>query len=270
MRRFFLALFLGLLCLAPAALAQQAVFYGSDPRQKVLLYPAPGPGPHPVLVFVHGGAWVLGAPRGAAPVAAAVNAVGWTLASVGYRLVPDVPVETSIADVATAIAYLVREAPSLGLDARRMALAGHSSGAHVAALLAADPSWLRAAGVNPRLVRAAVLLDGVYDVESNLTHFPSPAGRHDVFGQDRARWRRLSPTSYLAGGRALPLFCVAHEDTDPRLSEQSQIFLRALRANGERFTDLPVPGFTHIQMLRQASDPGAPIAGFIGRCLSGG
>ena len=89
-----------------------------------------------------------------------------------------------------------------------------------------------------------------------------------MFGQDRARWRRLSPTSYLADTRGKPRFCVAHENTDPRLAEQASLFIAALRQHGERVQDLEVPDYTHMQMLRQASDP--PLDDFIARCLAAG
>ena len=49
--------------------------------------------------------------------------------------------------MANAIAHLVAQARTLGIDASRIVLAGHSAGAHLSALVATDPQYLRRAGL---------------------------------------------------------------------------------------------------------------------------
>jgi len=79
-----------------------------------------------------------------------------------------------------ALQFLVAHAHALGFDPARIHLAGHSAGAHLAAMAASDP--------HGPPVRSALLLSGVFDLEP-LFHLPMGA----MLGVDDATWRPLSP-----------------------------------------------------------------------------
>ncbi len=242
------------------------VAYGADPAQFVMLFPAPGPGPHPLVLFVHGGGWTQGHPRAARGLAPALNAAGFTLISAGYRLVPQTDVAGAVTDVAHAVAFVLQNAGKFAVDPNAFALAGHSSGGHAVALLATDPRYLRAAGVDPAKLKAVLLLDGVFDVAAMVTNYPNER-RISVFGQNPSAWQQVSPDAYVASMTTRPRFCLAHENTASRFVEQADIFTRTLRAHGQTVDELVVPGLKHGDMLWQASDPGEPIAAFATRCL---
>ncbi|AHE57086.1 alpha/beta hydrolase [Sphingomonas sanxanigenens] len=179
--------------------------YGSDPRQRLDFYPAEG-GDAPLIVFVHGGGWSAGDKRMASGEKPDhFVARGFAFASVNYRLVPDVGVADQAADVASAIAWLQREAPRLGVDPRRIVLMGHSAGAHLAALIATDPAYLRDAGARFETVRGAILLDGAgYDIAERMRD-AGPFERRlyeRAFGTDPAQWRQLSPATHAAAPNA--------------------------------------------------------------------
>lgn len=179
--------------------------YGADPRQRLDIYPAEGRDA-PLIVFVHGGGWAAGDKRSAAGAKPEHFAArGFAFASVNYRLVPDVSVADQARDVARAIAWLEREAPRIGADPRQIVLMGHSAGAHLAALLATDPTYLREAGVRFDSVRGAVLLDGAgYDITERMRD-AGPFERRlyeRAFGTDPADWRRLSPSTHVAAPNA--------------------------------------------------------------------
>ena len=70
------------------------------------------------------------------------RALGYAVASVNYRLVPDARVEDQAADIAAALALLKQRAAQLGFDGTRIALVGHSAGAHLVALVGTDPACL--------------------------------------------------------------------------------------------------------------------------------
>jgi dipeptidyl aminopeptidase/acylaminoacyl peptidase len=68
-----------------------------------------------------------------------------------------------VEDGAAAVAWVVAHAAEHGWDGDGLYLAGHSAGAHIAALLAADARYLEAAGVSRSVVDAFVGLSGPYD-----------------------------------------------------------------------------------------------------------
>lgn len=195
--------------------------YGKDALQRLDFWPAeraggPTPLPTPLIVFVHGGGWEKGDKSnttGAAKVAH-FRAQGYAVASVNYRLVPNVRVEDQAADVASALAWLRTNAANLGVDPARIVLMGHSAGAHLVALVGTDPSYTAAAGFPLASLRGVIPLDGAaYDVPSQI----ADGGRlmHDtyleVFGTDPARQAALSPTRHAAAPNA-PAFLLLHVD----------------------------------------------------------
>jgi acetyl esterase/lipase len=87
----------------------------------------------PLIVWVHGGAWRSGS-RESMPLVALVEQ-GYAVASVDYRLTPVAPFPAQVHDIKAAIRVLRAEQGELGIDARRIAIAGDSAGGHLAALV---------------------------------------------------------------------------------------------------------------------------------------
>lgn len=270
-----LAILLGLACGAaappdPATLPRRTQLrYGPAPEQIVDLMvpprPAGAPPPH-LAIFVHGGGWTAGGPEIGAWVAGALAPLGFAVASVDYRKVPAVPVEQQIADVAAAIAHTARDARAHGIATDGLLLAGHSSGGHVVALLGTDPAWLRAAGIDAARIAAILPLDGLFDLTQGL-----PDGvrlmRNSVFGPDRGRQRRLSPTAHAATAAPATTFCIAAETQEPGFATQAKAFAAALAAQGRRVRLLTAPGLSHTDMALALGDSGHAVRGFAQTCL---
>jgi len=128
-----------------------------------------GAGPHPVLVYLHGGGWVCGSPRTHRKLAARFAEAGCLVVNVDYRLAPEHPFPTPFDDCVAALRWASREAARFGGDPRRIAVGGDSAGANLAAAasvaLAADPA-------RPR---AALLIYGVFDFATLEAAPPVPA-----------------------------------------------------------------------------------------------
>jgi acetyl esterase/lipase len=96
----------------------------------------------PLIVYVHGGAWVGGTPRGKGAlgewpaVLAALAARGYVVAAVSYRLDGEAHFPAAIQDVKSAIRFLRLNAARYGLDPSRAAIWGPSAGGQLAALAA--------------------------------------------------------------------------------------------------------------------------------------
>lgn len=238
--------------------------YGMHDRQKVDLTRAEVPGPKsPLLVFVHGGGWMIGNKRGGAGVKADhFPAAGWAFAATNYRLVPGATVEQQAADVASAVATLRRQP---GIDADRIVLMGHSAGAHLAALVATDPAYLRAAGVPMRAVRGVVLLDGAgYDVVRQMKE-PRNLVRgmyRQAFGEDPVRQAALSPISHAAAPNAANWLILPIASRADSVA-QSEVLAQALRKTGARAAVKPQAGKTHSSINRELGTPGDPTTAVV-------
>lgn len=96
----------------------------------------------PVLVYFHGGGWVLGDIETVDNLCRRLaNASGCAVVSVDYRLAPEAKFPGPLDDCFEAVAFIPREADSFGIDPQRMAVGGDSAGGNLAAavtLLARD------------------------------------------------------------------------------------------------------------------------------------
>ena len=185
--------------------------YGTDPLQQVDLYtPAtarPSKG-YPLAIYIHGGGWRNGTKDMVAQKPGFFNAQGWAFASVGYRLLPDAPVEQQAADVAAAIAKLTRDSATLGIDPDRIIVMGHSAGAHLAALVATDPAYL---GADIARLWGVVLIDGAgYDVARQMEQGSLADPPHL---RARVRHRSSTPGPAVADAACRRAECAALADT---------------------------------------------------------
>lgn len=219
--------------------------YGSHPLQRLDFHPAAATftGPRPTIVFIHGGAWAGGDKSdstGAAKIRHYTDA-GYNLASVNYRLLPEAEIEEQAADVAAGIAHLVENAQTLGIDPDRIAIMGHSAGAHLGALVATDPHWLEPHDLSPRDIAGVVLLDGAaYDVPVQIRAAgPLLAiGYRFAFGSSVSRQDMLSP-AYHADGENARRFMLLHVERRDA-AEQARVLADALNEAG---TEAEVSGF---------------------------
>jgi len=98
----------------------------------------------PLLVFVHGGGWMLGNLESHDAIYRHLaDRAGCAMLAVDYRLAPEHPFPAGLDDVTTAFAWARRAAGALGCDPARIALGGESAGANLSAALTLR---LRAAG----------------------------------------------------------------------------------------------------------------------------
>ena len=185
------------------------VAYGSDSRQRFDVYlPATAPRDAPVIFLVHGGAWAFGDKAAAGVVANKVARWvprGFIVVSTDYRMLPQAAPLEQAADVALALATAQRMAPSWGGDPGRFIVMGHSAGAHLVALLSAEPSLAQRQGVRPWL--GTIALDSAcLDVVQTMQRRHLPLYDR-AFGSDPAGWLAASPYQQLHG-RIVPLLAV--------------------------------------------------------------
>ncbi len=237
---------------AGAPQAQLDLPYGSGQLERLDIFPATVPAPEagaPVLVFFHGGYWRSLDKADHSFIAPAFNAAGAAVVVPNYALCPAVTVEHIALQAALAVEWVVRNAASFGGDPSRIALAGHSAGGHLVAMLLSC-RWKQLADDLPaQPVAGGLAISGLYDLEP-LRHTPSVQG--DL---------RLTPT---AVGRLSPAFFPRPKG--PKLHavvglDESDEFLRqnALIRDVWGPTAVPVcetlPGLNHFTVLNTLADP---------------
>lgn len=237
--------------------------YGKDPLQK-LDYWKPTKTGSPLVIFVHGGGWKRGDKRNATGKEQPGHYLqqGYAFASINYRLVPAATVEQQAQDVADAIAYLIGRAQSLGFDATRVVLMGHSAGAHLSALVGTDMKYLKQAELGPRTLRGVIPLDGAcYDVPRQIAEggdFMRDTYLQ-AFGAEKERQLALSPTNHAAAPNASAFLILHVQRVDG--TAQSRALGEALKKAG---TTAEVRGFDgiglrgHAEINRRLGDPSYP------------
>jgi len=238
-----------------SAAISSTVAYGDHERQRVDLYTSAAvPSEAPLVVFIHGGGWKIGNRALVQAKPAHFNAAGYAFASAGYRLLPDSPVEQQAADIGAAIKALRREAKAGGYDPDRIVLMGHSAGAHLAALVATDPTY---AGEAFGAIRGVVLLDGAgYDVSAQMRRGDNelPGLYAEAFGTDPARQKALSPITHV-GGKDAANWLGLYVAERPGSRMQSEALMTALAKAGAAAQATAITGTDHGRMNR---DLGAP------------
>lgn len=225
------------------SVALRNLAYGPDPAQRFDLYLPARATAAPVVFYVHGGGWANGdkTNRGLANKLAHWLPKGYAVISTNYRMLPvAMPLEQA-RDVARAVALAQRRAGEWKLDPARVVLMGHSAGAHLVALLGADPRLLAEAGASPPL--AVVALDsGALDVPALMAQPRLPRLYRDAFGADPAYWRSVSPQQQL-GRTGLPmlLVCASERRFPTSPCDEARKFARKAEALKVPITVQPEP-----------------------------
>jgi acetyl esterase/lipase len=153
----------------PAALGsytrQANIAYGSDPQHHLDVYIPDGPvsAPRPLVVFWHGGRWSSGDKADYRFVGAALAESEYVAVVPNYRHYPQVLMAGFMDDAAHAAQWAAAHAADFDADPNRLYLMGHSSGAHMAALLALDTRHLEATGRPVPRIAGVIGLSGPYD-----------------------------------------------------------------------------------------------------------
>jgi acetyl esterase/lipase len=194
----------------------------------------------PVLVQVHGGAWVYGSKVGQAyPLLSHLVERGWVCVSLNYRLSPRATWPDQILDVKRAVAWVKQNIADYGGDPGFVAITGGSAGGHLTALhalTAQDSRWQPGFEEVDTTVAAAVPYYGVYDWTNRDGHVDDEVvdvlQEHVVkqpFEAARALFDEASPMSHVRAD-APPFFCL-HGTNDSLVPiGQARSFVRRLRA----------------------------------------
>jgi len=202
----------------------------------------------PVLIFWYGGGWVHGSRSAYAFAARAYAKAGYVVVMPDYRKVPDVRFPAFLQDGAEAVKWTRDHIEAAGGDPNRIAVAGHSAGAYTVAMLTLDPRWLRAEGVDPRIIKAAVGLCGPYDF------YPFTA-RRAIDAMQGAADPVMTQPIHFARRDAPPMLLVsAGNDTQVKAHNADNLAAK-LTALGAPVRHVDYPGLSHEDVAMALSKP---------------
>ena len=243
---------------------------GERRRSFDLYLPANSSRRPPLLIFIHGGFWLLTDDDYRIGPSMAENLVqdGVAVALVRYRLAPANRHPTQAQDVAAAVAELVRSADKYGYDPKRVYLAGHSAGGHLAALVGLDASYLSQHGQQANAIAGVISISGLYDLAPNWTVSDNQkSATEKTFGNDKSVLRRASPIQHVRASAPPFLIINAFQDF-AGFPLDARRFADALRLAGNKnIHQLMFKGVDHFSVVK-LDDPNNPvrriILGFMG------
>jgi acetyl esterase len=218
----------------------------------VRAYSPGGPGPHPALVYYHGGGWVIGDLYTHDGLCRSIaNAARCAVLSVDYRLAPESKYPVAVEDSYAALLWIVANAERLGIDRHRIAVGGDSAGGNLAtvmALMARDRT-------GPRLA-LQVLIYPVTDHDLDTRSYRENATGY-ILTRDAMRWFWNHYLAREAQGRepyasplrapslaGLPPALVITAEYDP-LCDEGEAYAARLRDAGVPVTLTRYPGMFH-------------------------
>lgn len=200
----------------------------------------------PVLIYVHGGGWVKGSSRKVYNLPSYANSRGYMLVSVSYRPVPRTNIDGQVNDVIRAIRWTRNNISKYGGNPKKIAIMGHSAGAHLVSLVGV----LKKAGP----LRGVIANDvQAYDMVAYRSLRGTINGVYlRAFGQNPKNWIRWSPVTYVRKGRAFPPFMVMYSRSHrPRRETLSVAFAKELKRKGTRVALFNGSRYTHGSIASQ-------------------
>ena len=218
--------------------------YGPHPRQIFDCYLPAAPPSGPVMVFVHGGGFRLGAPGPVAYYGRPILGHGGIFISLGYRLAPEVRFPDTAEDLELGLAAIAHHLSTHGVEADQLFLSGHSAGATLAAFAALRPSTTEESAL-----KGLVLVSGQYD----FTGHSKEVGNHAS--------ERYVPDLSNAINHVPPHTIVVAGDHDlPAVMPAANTIVAALRAHGGEVEFFIEPGADHFEAIRGFATDDDPVS----------
>jgi arylformamidase len=202
----------------------RTVRYGESDAEVLDIFALPGVHDAPVMIFIHGGAWIRSTKDDASFAAPVFNSHGAIYVAVNYASLASVRMPQMAEQCRRAIEWVVRNAAGFGGSPQKVFLSGHSAGAHLSGCMLATDWAARGMAANP--INAALLLSGLYELKPVVL-----SSRRSYVHLTDDEVTALSPMRHLDRIKCLVTIVSADQDS-PEFQRQSKVFAAALDAMG--------------------------------------
>ena len=214
-----------------------------------------------VVVYVHGGGWIHGTRKHVYRIPDFITSLGYIFVAMDYRLVPHTDIEGQTRDVADAINWVEAHVANYGGDPTRIAIMGHSAGAHLVTMVA---------------VRHLVHVEGVISDDVQAYDMPAYDAMRgglgypykQAFGSDPVKWVRWSPITYLRRSSDIPPHLMMFSGSDgARRRALTADYARELSLRGCGVTVFDGSSYNHGTIARYLGRPNDAASAAVRRFL---
>jgi arylformamidase len=223
--------------------------YGSLPLEKLDIYPSLLPFSK-TLVFIHGGYWHKLGKADFQFVAKAFHAYGITTVLINYPLAPEVSIDQILTSCQRAVDWLCHHLPEYNGDPGQLYIAGHSAGAHLAAMLLTT-DW-KQFSFTADLIKGACLISGIFNlIPIRLSDL------NQVLQMNTEAAFRNSPVQYAPASQSPVSILVGGDETNEFLDQSRELY--------DCWKDiipveiLAVEGINHYSIVETMLDPVSPL-----------
>ena len=227
--------------------------YGDRPAEKLDIFLPGGSGPHPLMIFIHGGYWRAMDKENHAFPALSFVPDGIALASINYTLAPAADMDRIVHECRAAIAWCAQNAAELNIDADRIHVSGHSAGGHLTAMMAATDWPGFAADLPADLLKSASPLSGLFDLAPILQTSINADVRMDPAAATRNSPQALKPA------HDMPMTVAVGGAESDEFRRQSKEFAEYWGRSLSRIDYLETPGENHFTIIDGIARAGSPI-----------
>lgn len=202
----------------------------------------------PVVVFFYGGSWDSGNRASYKFIGEAMTSQGFIAVIPDYRIYPEVLFPGFMEDPAIVAKWVKSHAAEFGGDPDRVFLAGHSAGAHIAAMLVLNPEYLAKQNSTPADFAGMIGLAGPYDF------LPLKSNRlKTIFGPEAQR-ASSQPINFVTGKNPPMLLMVGTKDSTvwPR---NTYNLAAKIKAAGGPVEVVEFEGYSHVDMAAKLAKP---------------
>ncbi|CAN1126224.1 Isoprenylcysteine alpha-carbonyl methylesterase ICME [Linum perenne] len=246
---------------------RRSITYGDQPRNRLDLHlPTYTDDPKPVVIFVTGGAWIIGYKAWGALLGKQLAERGIIVACVDYRNFPQGTISDMVTDASQAISFICSNISEYGGDPNRIYLMGQSAGAHISSCALLDQAFKEAWGEqgiywSVSQIKGYYGLSGAYNLVNLVDHFNNRGLYRSLFlsiMEGEESLPKFSPEARLKDPRAkdavshLPPIVLFHGTGDNSIpSCASEAFVEALGSFGAEAELVLFKGKTHTDLFLQ-------------------
>ena len=227
----------------------ECVAYGPTEIEKLDIYKSDRLNA-PINVFLHGGAWRGGFAKNFAYMAEMYLAAGAHFVVPDFVWVQDAggSLMTMAGQVRRAVAWVYKNATSIGGDPNCLYLSGHSSGGHLGGVIVIT-DWRKDFSLPADIIKGALLVSGMYDLKPvRLSKRSNYVNFDDETEEELSAQRHIDKIN-------MPLSIAYGTLESPEFQRQSRDFAAAVKAAGKPVELIVGEGFNHFEMQETMGNP---------------